>query len=75
MNSICIPKVTLFSVFPIHCGTQSRESQSKECEYIIEFPLNHFNVFILDLLRYDILDLSGYDILDLSRYDILDLSR
>ena len=45
-------------------------NQSKECEYIMEFPLNCFNVFILDLSRYDILDLLRYDILDLSRYEV-----
>ena len=43
---IIIPKVTLL-VFRVRCEILNRSSnQSKECECIMEFPVNHFNVLI-----------------------------
>ena len=39
---IRIPKVTLL-VFCVRCGTLN-SNQAKECEYVMEFPLIHFNI-------------------------------
>ena len=48
MESIIIPKVTLF-VFRVRCGTL-KSNQSKELECAREYPLIHFNVLIKFLL-------------------------